>query len=141
MTNTANTPFIGTWKLISQHTHFPDGRNVPSRGEGAVGILTYDTADNMAVQLMRTDAQASEYSDMRDLTTAMDGYIGYFGTYAIDTTAKIITHTVRGSSFFGYRNSVQRRQYTFSDDGRTLTLAAEANDGSRRVLVWERVTE
>ena len=85
--------------------------------------------------------QATMLADMRDLTTAMDGYIGYFGTYAIDTAAKVITHTVRGSSFFGYRNSVQRRHYTFSDDGRMLTLAAEANDGTRRVLVWERVTE
>jgi hypothetical protein len=140
MTNTASTAFIGTWKLLSQHTHFPDGQIVPSRGEDAVGVLMYDTAGNMAVQLMRTDDHAGDYNDMRDLTTAMDGYIGYFGTYEIDTAAQVITHRARGSSFFGYRNSVQRRHYLFSDDGRTLTLSAEANDGSRRVLVWERVT-
>lgn len=142
MSKTSENPFVGTWKLVSQHTHFPDGRIEASRGEGAIGVLMYDAAGNMAVQLARTDDHWDEYSDMRELTTAMDGYLGYFGTYEVDATTQTVTHRVRGSSFFGYRNSLQRRHYDFTDTDQTLTLmAASPRDGTKRVLIWQRATE
>jgi hypothetical protein len=132
--------FVGTWRLVSQHTHFPDGRVVPSRGDGALGILMYDAQGNMAVQLMRTDDQAADYTDLTDLATAMEGYLGYFGTYQVDEAAQVITHRVLGASFVGYRRSLQRRTFEFSEPD-TLTLtAAVPRDGSVRVLVWRRVT-
>ena len=36
-------PFVGTWKLVSQHMLFPDGKRELARGENPDGILMYDT--------------------------------------------------------------------------------------------------
>jgi hypothetical protein len=132
---TIQQQFIGTWKLVSQHTHHPDGTVTPSRGENPVGVIMYDANSNMAVQLMRVDDQAPAYTDLATFETAMSGYLAYFGTYTVDETAQTVTHHVVGASYFGYRNTQQVRQYKFEGD--TLTLQAESND-TRRVLVWQR---
>lgn len=131
-------PFIGTWRLISQDTHFPDGRVEPSRGKHPQGILMYDAAGNMAVQLMRTDEHADDYTDFSQLETALEGYHAYFGTYEVDKAQKVVRHHVIGSVYAGWRGTVQVRHYDFDDD--LLTLSADGPDGTRRVLVWERVS-
>lgn len=130
--------FIGTWRLISQNTHHPDGSITPSRGEQPAGILMYDAAGNMSVQLMRTDDQAQAFTDMQALTTAMDGFLAYFGTYEVDEARQLMMHHLTGASYFGYRGTTQIRQYEFNGD--LLTLKALAPDGvSLRVLIWQRV--
>jgi len=130
--------FVGTWVLVSQETQHPDGRAVPSRGSGPLGIIIYDSAGNMAVQLMRTDSRATEFHDMADFETAMQGYLAYFGRYDVDADAHRVYHHVIGSSYFGYRGVVLTREYEFTGD--TLTLRGRSADGaSIRVLVWRRV--
>ncbi len=131
--------FVGTWVLVSQETQHPDGRAVPSRGDGPLGLIIYDAAGNMAVQLMRTDSRAAEFHDMAGFDTAMQGYLAYFGRYDVDQAAGLVRHTVIGSSYFGYRGVVLTRAYAFQDD--TLVLRATAADGnSQRVLVWRKVS-
>jgi hypothetical protein len=132
---TIQQQFSGTWKLISQHTHHPDGTITPSRGENPVGVIMYDANGNMAVQLMRVDDHAAEYTDLTTFSTAMSGYLAYFGTYKIDEASQTVTHHVIGASYFGYRGTQQIRRYTF--DGDRLTLEAESND-THRVLVWQK---
>src|SRR3954470_2277740 len=117
-------PFIGTWKLVSQHTLFPDGRVELARGENPDGILMYDAAGNMAVQLMRTDERAAEFSDMLNLEKALQGFLSYYGHYEVDEAAGIVRHLVTGSSCFAYRNTTQVRRYQFAGD--TLTLKAQS---------------
>jgi hypothetical protein len=132
--------FIGTWKLLSQDTHFKDGRSVASRGENPLGILMYDAHGQMSVQLSRSDAHLSAYTDLTALSTAMDGYLAYFGTYTVDETARTVTHHIAGASYPGYRGTEQVRTYAFSEDFSRLTLRAAAPSGDAvRVLVWERV--
>ena len=130
--------FIGTWRLISQDTHFPDGRIEPSRGRNPQGILMYDAAGNMAVQLMRTDEHANGYTDFSQLATAMEGYHAYFGIYEVDEAHKIVRHQVIGSVYAAWRGTVQVRHYEFDED--LLTLSADGPEGTLRVLVWERVS-
>jgi hypothetical protein len=135
-------PFVGSWRLVSQHSLYADGSVVPSRGENAEGIIMYDAAGNMAVQLMRTDARAPDFTDLAALETAMQGYLAYYGRYEVeepqDATRGVVRHFVTGASYFGYRNTVQVRHYEFAGD--TLTLKAEAAfDNSTRLLVWRRV--
>jgi hypothetical protein len=133
----AASPFIGTWCLVSQHSHHANGDIIPSRGDNAAGVIMYDAHGNMAVQLMRTDDRAAEYTDLSQFSTAMEGYLAYFGRYEVDAAAGIIRHHVVGSSYFGYRGTVQERRYVFEGD--ILTLRAKnPNDGSERVLVWKR---
>jgi hypothetical protein len=113
-------PFAGTWRLVSQHSLYPDGRREPSRGENADGIIMYDTAGNMAVQLMRTDEDARKFTDLADLQTAMQGFLAYYGRYEVDAPQDervgVVRHFVTGASYFGFRNTVQVREYEFSGD-------------------------
>lgn len=137
--NEGRAQFVGTWHLLDQYIHATDGSRTPNRGEAPRGILTYDAAGNMAVQLMRTDAQAEQYTDMNDLDTAMSGYIGYFGTYTVDPTRQLVYHQVTGASYVAYRGSRQTRLFQFTEAGNTLTLSAVGDDGSQRILRWQRV--
>lgn len=130
--------FVGTWLLVSQESINADGRRTPSRGEGAAGILMYDGAGNMAVQLMRTDAHAAEYTDLNSLETAMRGFLAYYGRYDVDETQQVIRHHVIGASYFGYRGTIQVRRYSLIGDMLTLQ-AASAPDDTTRVLIWRRV--
>jgi hypothetical protein len=124
--------------LVSQHSLYPDGTTKPSRGDNAEGIIMYDPAGNMAVQLMRTDEHAGEFADLADLQTAMQGFLSYYGRYEVDEQEGIVRHIVRGASFFGFRNTIQVRHYEFAGD--TLTLRAQSSfDDSTRLLVWRRV--
>src|SRR4051794_126938 len=99
------SPFAGTWRLVSQHALYPDGRIELARGENPDGIIMYDTAGNIAVQLMRTDERAAEFSDMLDLEKALQGFLAYYGRYEVDEGACIIRHFVTGSSCFAYRDT------------------------------------
>jgi hypothetical protein len=97
----------------------------------------YDADGYMAVQLMRADDRAGEYTDLTRFDTAMEGYHAYFGRYEVDEAAGIVRHHVVGAAYAPYRGGVQVRHYAFSDAGRTLTLTVHA-DSERRVLVWRR---
>src|SRR5215213_4791985 len=110
-TPSTTSPFVGTWRLVSQHSLYPDGSSEPSRGEDADGIIMYDSAGNMAVQLMRTDEYAMEYTDLATMRTAMQGFLAYYGRYEVDEAAQIVRHFVTGSSYFGYRGTTQTRHY------------------------------
>jgi hypothetical protein len=131
--------FIGTWLLIPQHTHQPDGTITPSRGENPAGILIYDQHGYMSVQLARTDSRAADYTNMNDLRTAHEGFLSYFGRYEVEE--EIVKHHIIGSSSPHYRATTQTRRYQFSGaSAGILTLrAANPVDGSTRVLVWQRV--
>jgi hypothetical protein len=128
--------FVGTWLLLSQHTIYPDGRVEMTRGESPRGVLMYDALGNMSVHLMRTDADARQYTDLASFETAMEGYHAYFGTYEVSEAEGVVRHTVLGAAYPPYRGSVQVRHYAF--DGDHLTLTVHASDGTRRVIAWVR---
>lgn len=131
------TSFVGTWLLESQDTVSPDGSRVPSRGENPAGIIMYDANGYMAVQLMRTDEHARDYTDLSDFRTAMDGFHAYFGRYEVDEAAGIVRHFVMGSGYFDYVGSTQVRYFRLDGDVLTLTAPSKV-DGVTRVLVWRR---
>jgi hypothetical protein len=93
----------------------------------------------MAVQLMRTDEFARDFTNLAELKTAMQGFLAYYGRYEVDEVAGVVRHFVTGSSYFGYRGTTQIRHYEFAND--TLTLKAKSSfDDSTRLLVWRRVS-
>jgi hypothetical protein len=47
--------FVGTWKLVSFEELLPDGRVTYPYGEEPAGLLIYDAAGHMSVQVMRRD--------------------------------------------------------------------------------------
>lgn len=138
----SKSPFLGTWLLIAQTNHHPDGTSRPARGEDPVGVLMYDAAGYMSALLMRTDARAGEFTDRTRFSTVAQGFHAYFGTFQVDEAARTVTHTVLGSGYPAYVGTVQVRGYSFDEDdqgGDTLTLTVlPVEQGIRRVLLWRR---
>lgn len=134
---TIQQQFIGTWRLIDQQSFREGGTSAYPRGEEALGILMYDAAGNMQVQLAR---QGSAGGDMSSFKTAMENFLAYFGTYTIDESAQTVTHHVVGSSYPGYVGTNQVRQFALDGDTLTLTAKGFGGDGEAetRVLRWRR---
>lgn len=141
--DTTQARFVGTWVLVRQESQADDGTVEYPRGEHAAGVIMYDRAGWMSVQLMRTDARVHEYADLNDERTALEGFLAYHGQYTVDTAARQVIHHVAGCSYVGWRGRNLMRGFVFSDDDRVLTLTAAtpiAGDTRIRHLIWRRVT-
>lgn len=117
-----------------------------SNGQNAIGILTYDSAGNMAAQVMRPDRPAFASGDPykgtpEETKVAFDGAIAYFGRYSINETAGVVTHHLIGCTFPNWIGGDQVRYYKFSDQRLTLSTPPTLAGGSNLVgiLVWDRV--
>ena len=132
---------IGTWRLISQETEYPDGRKEHSRGLTPDGILIYDSLGNMAVQLVRSGDPIIDQLNLYSLDEVMGQYHGYFGTYEVDEASKIVYHNIIGAALIPYRGTQQVRYFELVDN--RLKLFAKgtvAGDETARYLVWEKLT-
>lgn len=140
-----NNPFVGTWRLVTAE-YQRDGKVLAYPfGPNPVGLLMYDAAGNMSVQLIQpnratlADVGARERAEDEG-RAAFDGYLGYYGTYEILPHDQIIIHRLTGSSLLHWIGTEQVRRYDFS--GNCLTLSAQATrdkSGAVAVLVWERM--
>ena len=132
---------IGTWRLISQHTEYPDGRIEITRGENPHGILMYDAQGNMSVQLLRNAEPMLQHTDITSFETAMEQYHGYFGTYDLLEEEGVVYHNVIGAAFLPYQGTRQRREFKLEGDMLKLSSrATTAGDDTARHLVWQRIT-
>lgn len=134
---TIGEKLIGTWRLISQHTEFPDGSIKETRGKNPTGMLMYDAQGNMTVQLMRTDEESGKYFDLRKAETFIQEYHAYFGTYSVHEEKSEVHHHIIGAAFPDYRGTTQVRPFTLEGD--TLTLRVFWSDGTIRILVWQKL--
>src|SRR5262245_42359355 len=87
---------IGNWSLVSFEVVSGDQTECPF-GPDAAGMLTYDRASRMAVQIMKTGrpifaSDELESGTVEALTAAFNGYVAYYGTYSVDERARVITH-------------------------------------------------
>ena len=142
----AKEEFIGTWKLVSFALQRSNGAVTYPFGKDAVGMLMYDAAGYMSVQLVRTDRPtfASGHRSKAtpaELKAAFKGLITYFGTYEIDEQEKTITHQLESSSFPNWVGTCQTRSFQFFDDRLTLStpLTLWGGDQVTAILIWERV--
>jgi hypothetical protein len=130
-------PFVGTWRLVSIESS-------ESRlfGENPVGILIYDASGHVAVQIMRNPrpefSGVAGFPAAKDVQLAYKGYYAYYGTYAVDTATKWVTHYLEGSLRPGDVGKEFTRAYEFK--GKDLALTP-VNDSQARdaCLTWERV--
>jgi hypothetical protein len=141
----ASNPLVGTWALVSTEWRRADGRHANPFGEGAVGILTYDDAGFMSAQIMRASRPALAPDSPAGIETAMSsavaGYVAYFGRYTIEPGAKRVDHEVIGSAFPAWVGTTHQRH--FETDGETLTLRQDFTtvDGVAvaAATTWRRV--
>lgn len=122
--NTSSDQFVGTWNLVSFYTYPADGEPVD---RNMTGQIHYDTAGNMAAQLM-----PSGETDER----VTPGYVAYFGTYAVDAEAGTVTHSVAGSNFSRWVNTDLVRHFEFSEG--QLALSLKEDGRVTGTLHWAR---
>jgi hypothetical protein len=103
--------FVGTWELDRIETQTESGAWTLAKtrwGSQPIGILTYDSAGNMAVQIMRRDrtplssaglaegqsvnSEALALAPVEEKAAAFDGYTAYFGKYSVREVEGVITH-------------------------------------------------
>lgn len=143
----AAAPFIGTWELAESYSESAAGRRPLPLGDPVLGRINYDTAGNMAAQLMGPDRtlfssrNPAEVSDA-EYRVAFQTYTAYFGTYTIDHAAGTITHHVVGATAPSWPGHDQVRHFVLQDDRLTLTTPPmRGNDGNKSVhtLVWRKI--
>jgi hypothetical protein len=148
----AHERFVGTWVLDRIETRSESGDWTPAEtrfGKHPIGILTYDMAGNMAVQIMRRDRaplssrgttegqavtrEALALAPAEEKAIAFDGYTAYFGKYSVREAERMVTHRRIGHLVPNQATLAVERHFEFVDD--TLVLAVP---GWHR-LVWKRV--
>ena len=134
---------IGTWALVATEWKRADGRHANPFGAGAVGVLTYDAAGNMAAQIMRAERPVVDGGNNgieTAMASAFPGYVGYFGTYEIDADG-VLQHHVVGSAFPQWVGNEHARRYTIDGDRLTLMQDFVTADGVAVAAstTWQRI--
>jgi hypothetical protein len=128
---------VGGWRLISMQSF---GNNGEARASAYdTGRLTYDEHGRMAAQLMHSSRPREPPTTDAARSEAYRSYVGYYGTYTIDDQRGTVVHHVEGASFPHWVGTELVRWYSFSEDGRRLTLSLRnREDRVTGTLVWER---
>lgn len=117
---------VGTWALVSVEERQPSGNIVHWMGPKPRGLLIYDRAGNMSVQIMRDPAAPRVPADPQD------GYIAYFGRYEVREREGAVVHRVQGSVRPSEVGAEYTRSVRLSGDRLVLGLTAT------RTLTWQR---
>jgi Lipocalin-like domain len=130
---------LGAWRLISWEQKAGQGVTYPL-GSDAIGQMYYEGSGRMSAQLAGVNPKQFASEDWNSATPeektgAWGNYFGYFGTYTIDETRKVVTRRIDGSWFPNLVGSVQERAYRF--DGKQLVLEASMPWGEVRII-WEK---
>ncbi|HVG21305.1 MAG TPA: lipocalin-like domain-containing protein [Blastocatellia bacterium] len=130
--------FIGAWRLVSVEDREPDGSLTNPYGERPVGLLLYDEAGSMSVQIMRSDRQHLSSNDWgeipaEEIKAAAEGFTAFFGTYEVNEAEAVIIHRVEGHFLPNSVGKELKRGYEFS--GSRLIL----RPSDSRTVTWERV--
>ncbi len=137
----------GTYRLVSCEVHWSDGEISFPYGEDPEGLLVYTSSGHMSGHLMRRGVPAfagkGRVGTPEETQAAFRGYLGYFGTYSVDETARVVTHHVAGSWYPNWVGTDQVRY--IRDDPNNLVIETgprTAGDRTHRtILVWRRAQE
>jgi Lipocalin-like domain len=137
---------VGHWALVSLEVM--NGSEIESpMGHDVAGVLSYNQAGHMAVQIMQGDRPRFATEDVAsgtyaELSAALTGYTAYFGTYSVDESTATVTHHVTGSLFPNWVGTKQRRQIVLHGDQLTLSSSPILFKGQMRVFraIWRRQT-
>ncbi len=139
--------FVGTWRLVSQEYRDEHDQVVYPAGRAASGVIMYDAAGNMAVQIMQPDRPPFASGDILEGTddeirAAYRGYNAYFGTYTVDEAQRRVIHHLSGALFPNRVGQDQLRWFEFEGSRLTLKTPPILRAGAylRGTLVWERLS-
>lgn len=136
----------GTWRLVSYEARTASGETRYPLGHHVVGQLFYDLHGNMSAHVLRLDRPTFASDDSgsgtdAEVRAAFEGHTSYFGTYAIDPSARTVTHHVDGASYPNWMGHDQIRYYRV--DGSHLVLSTPRilfrGESLEYILTWERI--
>jgi len=137
--------FVGTWKLElieiqkpdREWDHWKDSRFGPD----PIGIIIYDSAGNMAVQIMGRNrppvdlsAITSGKATLEEIQSVIIGYTAYFGTYEVNEREGFVVHLRRGHLVPKQVGIGAKRFFKFTGDRLILTLPSREGR-----LIWKRL--
>jgi len=137
--------FAGTWALIATEWRRADGRHANPFGNDATGVLIYDAAGFMSAQIMRAGRPPLPPDRPTGIdaafSSAVPGYVAYFGTYDVDDAARRVVHRVIGAAFPAWIGLEFSRGFRFEGDTLTLTDDLVTSDGVAvaAATTWRRV--
>jgi hypothetical protein len=94
---------VGSWYLVTNQQTLPDGTKRSIYGTNPKGINIFTPDGRFVVLFTRGDLPKIAGTDRAKATAdeakaIVAGSIGYFGTYTVDETAKIITYRTEGTT-------------------------------------------
>jgi len=141
----AKNGLVGTWKLVSAKTKCSDGQVMLPYGEYPRGVIMYDEAGNVSVNIMRSDRPRFSIPDKAKCTpqeaqAAIESYEAYFGSYEVEEDKQVVIHHVEGSLLANWTGTDQIRFYELSQNQLVLSTAEILYAGTTVVgkLVWKR---
>ena len=136
---------VGVWRLVSMTSPDATGTSRPYWGDQPTGLIIYTADGHIAAQVYDPRRPRLgvpwESAEPEAARTAFVGLSTYFGTYAVDSNARTVTHTVEGAMAPDWIGSRLVRAYRFLDPDRIeLSVVADAQVVTNGlVLVWQRV--
>ena len=128
---TLSDSLVGTWRVIAQLPEpSPSAEPPRPRGSEPRGYLVYDQTGHVLWQVLRRGAADSlrvrSWAEVPDsiLKPLLAGFQAYFGTYAVDESARLVTHRLEGE--FLPRAGQIEVATPFRLRGDTLTLGADS---------------
>ena len=144
----AESRFVGIWKLVSLESRSTDGEVTKPFGDHPLGRITYDSNGNMSAFAFRPDRPHFASGDLfsgtpEETQAAFDGLVSYYGTFSVQGNEGTVTHHVKGAAFPNRIGTNQVRHFRFERDRLILQTPTTLRGGAQRssTVVWERVGE
>ena len=138
--------FEGTWRVLECYGSWSDGRISYPYGEKPEGQLIYDGRGSFSGQIVGSGRPSFQSGNLlkgteKEIKTAFEGYIAYYGRYEVDESKGQVTHHVAGALFPNWIGDIQTRDFEF--EGERLRLSTQPIKGFRadltNILLCERV--
>lgn len=117
-----STRFFGAWSLTSYELRLASGTVSKPFGDHPIGRIIYMKNGQMSAQLMPPALALFASADPLQATAdeadhAWRNYIGYWGTFTVDSRAGIVIHHIEGGGWFpNWIGQKQIRSFRFSGD-------------------------
>jgi len=141
----ANARFAGAWKLVDEESRDAAGKELPlpyAASGGRFGYITYDPLGYMGVVLawVAQPTVSRPEPTVDEAAAALQRYNSYWGSYAVDEAASVVTHQTFGAVMPSFAGTNQERRFTI--EGNRLALRPPPGaGGDQRTLTWERVPD
>jgi hypothetical protein len=112
---------LGTWRLVEDSDWDSAGTLIQNYGPNPTGYFVYDPTGHVSIQIMRMPpvppfAAGPDSASDAELRKLFDSYVGYFGTYTVDSKRSVIVHHVEGGTLPNYIGTDQVRPFRLAGD-------------------------